>query len=207
MDMKILSPIIPFIHEYGYIAIMITGMIEGSSIPFPGSIVLVIVGFIIALGKINIWLAIFLGAFCYTMGSIIPYYIGKNIKEDLFHFLVKYGKVPKKKIVSMEESFYKYGDISICITRPLFMGNYISYLAGIAHIHLVKFILYTFFGILPWMGLYLSLGYFFKGNLQKTSAFLDKYNIYIVGIFLGIGLLILLWKWKGKELFFREKNS
>src|SRR5690554_5234530 len=187
---KILTPIIPVIYEYGYVTIILCAMLEGASIPFPGSPVLIIVGFLIYRGSINIWMAIFLGALFYSLAAIIPYYIGKNLKGNLFDFLVNTFKVPRKRIHSMEDYFYRYGDASVCISRPFFFGNYISYLAGIANISLIKFFILTYIGILPWVGAYLWLGYFFRGNLYRATRFLEEHSI--PEISMGIFILLLI---------------
>ena len=66
--------------RYGYIAVILCAMLEGASIPFPGSAVLIIIGFLIYKGSMNIWLATFLGALFYSLAAIIPYYIGRSLK-------------------------------------------------------------------------------------------------------------------------------
>lgn len=205
MDIKVLSATItPFINQYGYIAIIISAILEGTSIPFPGSVVLILAGFIIYKGGLNIWYAILLGGLSYSIASIIPYYIGKNIKGSLFNFLETYCKVPRKRIMIMEKYFNKHGELSICISRPFFIGNYISYFAGIANINIFKFFILTFIGVLPWATLYLWLGYYFRGNLDKAYLFLEKYNITAAGflIFIIIGFIIIK-----RYSIFKKKNN
>ncbi len=174
---EILIPVIPMIYKYGYIAVILCAMLEGASIPFPGSAVLIIIGFLIYKGSMNIWLATFLGALFYSLAAIIPYYIGRSLKGNLVEFLVQTLKLSRKRIHKVEDTFRRYGDASVCISRPFFFGNYISYLAGMAGIHLVKFFLFTYLGILPWVGLYLWLGYLFRGNLYRSIAFIEEHSI------------------------------
>jgi membrane protein DedA with SNARE-associated domain len=204
MDIKVLSTITPFINQYGYIAIILSTALEGTSIPFPGSVVLILVGFIIYKGGLNIWYAIFLGGLFYSLASIVPYYIGKNIKGSLFNFLEIYCKVPRKRITTMEEFFYKHGEFSICISRPFFIGNYVSYFAGIANINIFKFFILTFIGILPWTTLYLWLGYYFRGNINRVYLFLEKYNITTAGVLIFIIMGIIIVK---KYIIFEKKKN
>lgn len=196
---KVLSIITPVIYKHGYIAIIISAILEGTSIPFPGTIVFIIVGFIIYQGGLNIWYSIFLGGFFYSLASFVPYYIGKNIKGSLFSFLERYCRVSRRKIENMEKFFHKHGEISVCISRPFFIGNYISYFAGISNIKRSKFFILTFLGILPWATMYLWLGYYFRGNLDKAYLFLEKYNIITAGVlvFIIIGIIIVK---RGKSL-------
>lgn len=204
MIIKTLIELTPIIHQYGYIAIIISAILEGASIPFPGSVVLILVSFIIYKGNLNIWYAILLGGVFYSIASIIPYYIGKNIKCSLFIFLEKYCKVPRKKISLVEEFFYKHGELSVCFSRPFFIGNYISYFAGMVSINIFKFLILTFLGILPWATLYLWLGYYFRGNLNRVYLFLGKYNIIFTGaiLIIFIGIIIV----KSYRSFEKKKN-
>ena len=51
-------------------------------------------------------------------------------------------------------------DGKMCIrdrSRPTFLGNYFSYIAGMNNMDIYKFLLYTFLGIFPWTLFMLSL--------------------------------------------------
>ncbi|MCR1898994.1 DedA family protein [Irregularibacter muris] len=200
MSIKELTTVIPIIQQYGYLAIIVISMIEGASIPFPGSIVLFLVGFIVSLGQMNIWIAILLGAACYTVASILPYYIGKNLKESLIIFLEKYFRISKEKFYTVEKVFNEYGEVSVCLSRPFFIGNYISFLAGVAHVRMKKYLLLTFIGILPWATLHMGLGYLFRGNYDKAIGLLKKYNFVFIIVVILIGIVMVLWRIKGEEI-------
>lgn len=194
--MDIVSSFITFIQQYGYIPIMIGAFLEGASVPIPSSPVLVFAGFLIYKERLNFSLAILLVTLSYSIASILPYYIGKKLGEGLFDFLESRFKVPREKIEYMKAVFHKYGDISVCITRSFFVGNYISYFAGAAGIHIIKYFTLTFIGILPWPITYMMLGYIFRGNLQRVNNFLDQYNIFGILFFVSIGVVILLILWR-----------
>ncbi len=195
--MNILSLVTNLIDQYGYIAIIISAFLEGASVPFPGSAVLALAGFLIRQGEINLWVAIFLAAASYSIASIIPYSIGKKLKETLFDFLEDHFKISRKKVENIKKIFNQYGEISVCITRSFFIGNYISYFAGIAQVPLIKYFPFTFIGILPWAFSYLVLGYIFRGSLEKVANFLDQYNVFGIWTLVGIGIAVLfiILKW------------
>jgi len=180
-----------FFNKYGYLAIIISSALEGASLPFPGFVVLIMTGHNVYMGKLNLFYGVILGGIAYSIAALIPYFIGKYIKDGLYRFLQTKLKVPSKKIDAVEKFFHKYGEFSVFISRPLLIGNYISYFAGLANINIIKFILLTFFGILPWNLLYLYLGYYFKGNLDQTSLFLKKYNLPITIIILFVIIVFI----------------
>lgn len=195
MSAKVLSTITPIIYQYGYITIIMTAILEGSSIPFPGTIVFIIAGFVVYKAGLNIWISIILAGLFYSIASILPYYIGKKIKCGIYHFLEKYFKVSRNKIVEIEDFFHKHGELSVCISRPFFIGNYISYFAGIANVDLLRFLILTFIGILPWATIYLWLGYYCRGNLDQAYLYIKKYKMIAVGVLLVIIIATILIKW------------
>src|SRR5690606_30577393 len=133
------SSLITFVQDYGYISIMIGAFLEGASVPIPSSPILVFTGFLIYKGELSFGFATFLVTLSYSLASIIPYFIGKKLGEGLFDFLESRFRIPRGKIEYMKTVFCKYGEVSVCITRPFFIGNYISYLAGVAGIHIIKY--------------------------------------------------------------------
>lgn len=186
--------------KYGYLAIIISSILEGTSIPFPGLLVFIMAGLNVYKGELNMFYGVVLGGISYSLAALIPYFIGRHIKDGLFKFLQTKLKVSSKKINSIESFFHKYGEFSVFISRPLLIGNYISYFAGLANINILKFLLLTFFGILPWNLLYLYLGYYFQGNIDQASDFLKRYNLPItIAILIVIIGFILFNKYKNKD--------
>ncbi|WP_376845336.1 DedA family protein [Camelliibacillus cellulosilyticus] len=144
--------LLEWISGLGMIGLFITMFLEGASVPFPGIIVVLAYGYVMNLSLLEIiLLALAMSAF-YSLASMIPYILAYKLE-------VMIPKRIKKGLDKAKTWFKKYGEWSIAFTRPFGVGNYISFVAGIAKVHPVRFICLTFIGIFPW-----ALGILLVGN-------------------------------------------
>ncbi len=147
--------------------IFIGSLFEGLSIPCPCMIILIIGGiFLVHSFTDLLWISL-VCALLYCIGAMGPYYIGEKVQKW----------IPKenKYFGLVEKYFLKYGDLSVCVTRPLWIGNLISYFAGMYDMKISKFLAFTFLGIFPWHVWTLVLGLFFGRNFERTLHFAQSY--------------------------------
>lgn len=135
------------------IASMLSGLLEGMGIPWPGALVLTAAGAKAANPSAAVTLALCF-SILYTASSWVQYALGRYC----WRFLQRY--VPKKQQESLYAVMQRYGELAVLWTRPLAIGNYVSLPAGITGMRPTKFLFYTFLGILPW-----SLTMAFGGSL------------------------------------------
>lgn len=173
-----------WLQSIGFTGLFLTMFLEGSSLPFPGIVFVLSYGYVLSPGWIHtIFIAMGM-SFFYTLASLIPYFIGKRVK----------GAFPKKMKKGLEKGislFEKYGIWSIAFSRPFGIGNYISYVAGMSRVHILKYGILTFIGIYPWSYVMILVGDYFEGNYEKFQAFLHEYSEYgygaiIAGFFIAI---------------------
>ncbi|WP_214483420.1 VTT domain-containing protein [Bacillus sp. SM2101] len=174
------------IQNLGTIGLFISMFLEGSSIPFPGIVVVLSYGLLLNPSHMEIVLTSLGMASMYTVASLIPYVLGAKMT-----FLF-----PKRFWISMEKArcwFRRYGVWSISLSRPFGIGNYISYVAGISNVKLRIYLVHTFLGILPWSVAVLMIGKL--GNVTKVKQLFQEYDVYIylLGALILISYLILLW--------------
>ncbi|MBS2970490.1 VTT domain-containing protein [Metabacillus sp. KIGAM252] len=155
--------------------------IEASSVPFPGSLLTLAYGFVLdqPMSKM-IWIAV-LASIVYTIFSLIPYWIGAKLE----HKVKKKFKRKKKTIERTQRWFKKCGIWSIALSRPLGIGNYISYVSGLSKVKLTPFLILTFIGVFPLNIAMLWLGS--AGNLGSVQKFMSNMQTVIL-ILLGIAL-------------------
>ena len=129
--------------------------IESACIPLPSEIIMPLAGWMLikerSLGGIFILAAGAYGALGNTIGSAFAYGIGMWGGRP---FLKKYGKyilISRHDLNLADRWFYKSGSWSVFISRLLpVVRTFISLPAGIARMHFVKFLLYTFLGSFIW---------------------------------------------------------
>lgn len=168
--------------------------LEGSSLPFPGVIIVLSYGYLLSPGYVNTaFIAAGMSAF-YTLASLIPYFLGLKLEERLPQRL-------KKGLKKGTAFFNRYGIWSISFSRPFGIGNYISYVAGMSNVHIIKYFILTFLGIYPWSYIMILLGYYFKGNYEPLKNYFSTYSIYGYGV--AIVAIVII----GSVFYMRVRKS
>jgi len=143
---------------------ILSGVLEGLGIPWPGAVVLTAAGTKFA----GVQGAVLLGtlfSIAYTAGSAVQYAFGRFCRGLLDRLLSDSLRV------KLERAIEKYGQAAVLWTRPLAVGNYISIPAGMMRMHMGKFVLYTFAGIWPWaFGMALAGGAVSRYMAYATEA-------------------------------------
>lgn len=169
------------VDKIGVPGLILTMALEGLSLPFPGIVIILTLGYILNLSTLDLFIVAGLMSLTYSIASYIPYHIGMKLEKAI---RMKYDKQLQK----VQHYFNKYGNYSIALFRPFAIGNYISYFAGMSGIKLWKYFLLTFTGIFPWSLVMLLIGRFTKGNVNTGLQLIQSYSGYIC----AFAVLILL---------------
>jgi len=192
--------IITTISTLGYGGVFICMIIESACIPLPSEIIMPFSGYLVFTGQFTLWGTALAGALGNVVGSLAAYYAGLYLGRD---FVMKNGKyllISQKDVLRAETWFQKFGNPAIFFSRLLpIIRTFISFPAGVARMPIVPFILYTFFGSLPW-----CYGLAFVG--MKTGEHWDTLGKYFHQFDVVIAILILLGLvyWIKHHLKFRE---
>ena len=129
--------------------------IESACIPLPSELIMPLAGWMLikkqSLGAMHTVVAGAYGALGCTIGSIIAYGVGMWGGRP---FLDRYGKyilISRHDLDLADRWFYRSGSWVIFVSRLLpVVRTFISLPAGIAKMHFIKFLVYTFFGSFIW---------------------------------------------------------
>ncbi len=178
---------INLIGSLGYWGVFIGMTLESACIPIPSEIIMTFSGFVVWQGNTNMTLIgiTVVGAFGNLVGSLIAYFVGLKGGRPLLEKYGKYLLITHNKLELADRWFSKYGGEAVLISRVLpIIRTFISLPAGIAHMDLKKFAVYTFIGSLPWT---FALGYI-GIKLGPNWGIIQSY-FHILDILVGIGLL------------------
>ena len=180
----------------GYWGVFIGMTLESACIPLPSEIIMPFAGFVVYEGKMSLIGITIVGALGNLFGSLIAYFVGLKGGRP---FLEKYGKyilITRNRLEMADEWFEKYGHEAVLISRVLpGVRTFISLPAGIVHMDLKKFIIYTFLGSLPWC---FVLGYLGVQLGPKWDTIKGYFHVLDVIVIVGIvGVFVyLLYKHK-----------
>jgi membrane protein DedA with SNARE-associated domain len=188
------------IQSLGYWGVFIGMTLESACIPLPSEIIMTFSGFVVWQGNTNMTLLgiTLVGAVANLFGSLIAYYVGSIGGRPLLEKYGKYILITHSNLERADKWFEKYGYEAVFISRMLpGIRTFISLPAGIAHMDIKKFIIYTFIGSLPWT---FALGYI--GVLLGPHWDLIESYFHILDIVVIIGVIgfiaYVIYKYKYK---------
>ena len=165
----------------GYPGIFLLMAMESSVIPVPSELVMPPAGYLAAQGRMNIWVAIFMGTAGSLVGAYANYYAAHYLGRPL---LLKYGKyvwITEEKFARVEQYFKDHGEISTFIGRLLpVVRHLISLPAGLAGMNHVKFTIYTLAGAGIWVTILTWIGYFIGANQELIMQYSHQAVIGVV---------------------------
>lgn len=169
------------ISSLGYFGIGGGMLIESACIPLPSEMILPLAGFMVADGKIDLWLANVAVAAGSLLGSTLAYIVGYYGGRP---FILKYGKyffISEEHFYKAENTFKKYGAAAVFFGRLLpVIRTFISLPAGIARMNFRKFITYSLIGMLPWNFILIFLGFKLGANYETVVRPVFKRFEYVV---------------------------
>ncbi|MEO8383652.1 MAG: DedA family protein [Betaproteobacteria bacterium] len=150
--------------------------------PFlPGDSLLFIAGSLAALGSMDVHLLVVLLLSAAVLGNICNYEIGR-------YFGTKFFVNDKAKILNPKhlqrthEFFERWGAIAVVLARFVpFLRTYVPFVAGMSVMSRGKYIAYTVFGAITWVGSLVYLGFFF-GNIPWIKQNQGLLVIAIIGL-------------------------
>ena len=152
--------------NYWTITLLMT--IESSFIPFPSEVVVPPAAYKAATGELNIWLVVFFSTLGAVFGALINYYLALWLGKPIVYKFAnsRFGHmclINQEKVETAEKFFNKHGVIATFIGRLVtVVRQLISIPAGLAKMHIGKFIAYTALGAGIWNGVLAALGWYLE---------------------------------------------
>jgi membrane protein DedA with SNARE-associated domain len=200
--------VIPFLNALygatGYLGVTLAMAIESAMIPLPSELILPYAGFLISDptqiepltgAPWSYWIAVIVATLGNTLGSLVGYAIGARGGRP---FLERYGKymlIRQHELELADRFFEKYGPATAFFSRLMpIVRTFISFPAGVARMHLGKFIVYSTAGALPWSMLLIWAGQQLGANWVEIRHMLEPYDLLIAALVIAAGLLFIWWR-------------
>jgi membrane protein DedA with SNARE-associated domain len=161
MSERILALLVEFVTRVisagGYAGIAALMAINSAGIPLPSELIMPFSGYLVYLGRFNLFLVAIVGMVGCNVGSAFGYWIGAKGGRP---FVERYGKwvlMSHHDLERMGSFFAKYGSIAVLLARMMpVVQTFISIPAGIARMPRLRFHVYTSLGSITW---YICLAY------------------------------------------------
>ena len=143
--------IISVLNAAGYWGVLGLMAIESACVPLPSEIILPFAGFLVSMGRLNLFLVATVGALGCNLGSAIAYAVGAHGGRPAVRRWGKYVLLTEHDVDLAERFFVRYGGPAVLVGRLLpGIRTFIALPAGVARMPLGRFHAYTFVGSWPW---------------------------------------------------------
>jgi len=160
----------PFVHQYGYLAVLIFVALESTGIPLPGETVLISAAIFAGQGTLNIYFVIATAAVAAIAGDNAGYWVGR---EFGFPLIRKYGaaiRVDEGRLKVAQLLFLRHGG------KIVFFGRFVAvlrafaaFLAGVNHLAWPRFLVFNALGGVVWATAF-GMGGFWLGKAFEHYA-------------------------------------
>jgi membrane protein DedA with SNARE-associated domain len=202
-----IKAVLPYIHQYGYLAVFFAIYLEDFGLPMPGETTLIICSLFAALGELNlilVGLLAFAGAVLGdNTGFAIGHYGGRKI-------ILKWGKyvfLTEKRLKKLEHYFEKRGGAIVAVSRFIQgLRQFNGIIAGISKLRWKKFVVFNLIGAALWVGMWIGAATILGGQKDLLVGFIKKAEYILPAIFLTPFLIEGLYH-LFKRIFRNSKTS
>lgn len=165
--------------------------LESMIAPVPSEAVMPFVGFQVADGKWNLWLAMLATSLGSIIGSLLSYWMGYAGGKPAVLRFGKYLLLNVHDLEMTERYFHRrQGLMTVFIARFIpVIRHFISIPAGIGKMPLVPFLLVTFLGSTLWNGFLLALGM----KLREHWTVVQRYSHQVDIVIVVLAVIVLVW--------------
>jgi membrane protein DedA with SNARE-associated domain len=170
--------VLDLVRSGGYPGIVFLMFTENVFPPIPSEAIMPLAGFLAAQGKLSLIGAVLAGTLGSVLGALPLYYLGRAVGEERVERLAaRYGRwltVSPGEVRKAKAWFDRHGPKAVFFCRLVpVVRSLISIPAGINHMPLGTFLLYTGLGTGLWSLLLAGGGYLLRDNFDRIGAYLD----------------------------------
>ena len=152
--------------RYGYLALFVATLLEGTGLPGPIQIALFASGYLIIRGDMDPAAAIMVAAMGNVSGNAIGYLLGANGGRAFVRRWGRYLRITENHLEWIDRWFCRYGSLTAFIARifgiirtPVIIG------AGVARMPIGPFLLFSCIGDLIWAAFWIYASMLLGGRL------------------------------------------
>jgi membrane protein DedA with SNARE-associated domain len=177
---------------YGMPALFGVLVISSAGVPFPVCLMLLAAGSFVAQDEMNLWQVIIVASTASVLGDQIGYAVARW-GGRLLVARISRRMGWEASILKAEAHAKRWGALGIFLSRWLVtpLGPWLNVTSGIAEYSWSRFLLWDLLGNLFGVVLFVTLGYFFSGQVQAMADILGDLPWIILGFVVSV---ILGWK-------------
>ena len=206
------TAVIPFLHDLyaavGYLGVFLTMVAESTIVPIPSEIILPFAGFLVSDHSIeplthsewNFWVVVVVGVTANTVGSLFGYALGAKLGRPFLDRWGRYLLVRKHEVDQAERFFARWGSPTAFFSRLLpGIRTVISFVAGVSHMPIKRFAIYSTLGAIPWTIALVYAGTVLGSNWTRIRDDLKPFDTLILRACVAAVVLFVVWRLRGGD--------
>jgi len=148
----------------------------------------------------NIPLVVALATVGSVVGALVGYYIGAWGGRPILDRYGRYVGIGASELDRADRWFERWGSWAVFFGRmvPL-VRTFVSYPAGISHMPMGRFLVFSTLGSLPWNAALIYAGFVVGDNYEAISAAMKPYEYLIYAVVIGLVVVLAARWWWGKR--------
>lgn len=187
--------VIRLIDYGGYAGVFVLMLLETVFPPIPSEVIMPIAGLRAADGPMSLGGVVAAGTAGAMTGNLIWYLVARSVGLDRFkRFIDRHGRwltLDWYDVEKVRHAFGRFGAGIVFVGRMLpTLRTFISVPAGLVHMRLVRFLIWSTIGTAAWSGALAAIGYLVGLRFEETDQVIGPLSSAIV-----IGI-VLLYVWR-----------
>src|SRR6266704_5573872 len=159
-----------FLIRHGLPLVFAAVLVEQFGVPIPAIPLLLAAGALSAVGKFNLLTGILATAIACLIADVSWFYLGRYRGNRVLGFLCRISLEPDSCVRRAQNVFTRYGLRGIVVAKFVpGMSTVAPPLAGMARVHIARFLLADGFGSLLYGTTFLGLGYLFSNQIEQIA--------------------------------------
>jgi len=189
--------------DWGYFGVFLLMVLENVVPPVPSELIMSVAGIAAGQGKMSFLLLVLTGTAGCAIGNLFWWEIGRRFGYKRLEPLVRrWGRwltLEWEDIEKLRSFFDRWGGITVLVFRFMPIGRtVISIPAGLMHMPLGRFLIYTTIGSAIWNTILVGVGYWLGTNFETIDHWIAPVSIAAVAAVAVLYLWrVLTWKPRG----------
>ncbi len=195
----LVSPLLDFVRAHGFWAILLLMTAESACVPVPSEPVMILGGYLVFIGALPFSAVVVAGTAGNLLGSLIAYWAGIRSEEAIYS---RYAHTPLvgHKLKVAEKWFSKYGEPAVFFARLLpLVRTFISLPAGVSHMGLARFVVYTSVGSIIWNAALTYMGVAAGPHWERALDLAHETTYVMLAATVVVVAAVAWWRWRAKS--------
>ena len=186
--------------DWGYFGVFLLMVLENVIPPVPSELIMGLAGIAAADGKMDFALLVLVGTVGCIVGNLFWYEIGRRFGYARLKPAVnRWGRwltMDWEDVEKLRRFFDRWGGATVFVFRFMPVGRtLISLPAGLLHMSVWRFLLYTTGGSLVWNTALVGTGYWLRTNVEAVDQWIAPFvTATLVVILLAYAWRVVTWK-------------